>query len=126
MRKSSKLFNICIVCLMSILILSALGAGQAYAKWVNYSFVNHSGRTIKNLYITSTGYDSWGKDLLGSSVLSNGESVGLRYNNNVRYFDLKVVFMDNDYVTFSRYDYRSIWRVTIYRSGSNRYTIQGN
>lgn len=124
MRKS-RLFNVCVLLLMSLLIISTLGATSASAKWVNYNFYNYSGRTIKNLYITSSKYGNWGSDLLKSSVLSNGGSVGLRYDNRVRYFDVKVVWMDGSSVTWSSYDYRSVWRITLYRKGSTYY-IKGN
>ena len=124
--KRSKQFKLSIICSLSIMFLFALGAKQASAKWVNYSFVNHSGLTIKNLYITSSGYGNWGKDLLGSSVLHNGNRVNLRYNNNSRYFDVKVVFMNNDYVTFMRSNYGYAKRITLYRSGYNKCALEKN
>lgn len=120
MRKS-KLINLCAVCLLSVLMLSSFGAGTASAKWVSYSFVNYSGYTIKRLYISDSRSGVWGKDLLGSSVLANGNSVRLKYNNRARYFDIKVVWMDDSTSTCSRHDYKSVWRVTMYRDGSSFY-----
>ncbi len=118
MRKSSKLLNVCAVCLLSMLVLSMLGADEASAKWKNYSFKNYSGRTIKNLYISRSGYDKWGNDMCGSSVLSHGESLNMRYDNKYHYFDIKVVWMDNTHSTWSKYNFRSMWRLTLYRDGS--------
>ena len=126
MRRSSKLLNVFAIFLLSILVLSVLGADVASARWRNYSFVNYSGRTIKRLYITGSSSGNWGDDILGSSVLSNGDSVSLRYNDSVRYFDIKVVFMDDDYLTYWRYDYRSVWRVTLFRKDYDTYSVRSN
>lgn len=119
--RRSKILRVCVSCFLSVMILSTFGAGSALARRVSYSFVNYSGYTIKNLYITATGYNKWGSDLLGRSVLSNGDSVSLRYDNSTRYFDVKVVWMDGSDTTWSRVDYRSVWRKTLYRDGSTFY-----
>ena len=124
MRKF-RLFNLCVLCFLSFFVISTLEANVAWAKRVSYSFVNYSGYTIKNLYITGSSYGKWGTDLLGSSVLSNGNSVSLRYDNSVRYFDVKVVWMDGSDTTWSRVDYRGVWRKTLYREGSTFY-LQSN
>lgn len=124
--KRFKLFNAFLSCLLSVLILSTIGADSAFARWIDYSFVNYSGRIIKYLYITATGYDSWGSDILGSSVLGNGDRVGLRYNDDYRYYDVKVVFSDGSDVVFGGHDYRSLWRLTIFHKGGNTYTISSN
>ena len=116
--RRSKLLNLCALCLLSVLILSTFGAGTAFAKWVNYTFKNYSGRTIKRLYISSSGYDKWGDDMCGSSVLSNGESLSMRYNNTSRYFDIRVVWMDDSKATWSKYDFKGMWRLTLYDEGS--------
>ena len=102
-------------------MLSTLGADSALAKWINYSFKNYSGHTIKNLYISSSGYRKWGDDMCGSSVLSNGESLSMRYNNTSRYFDIKVVWMDGSSATWSKRDFKGMWRLTLFKNGSNYY-----
>ena len=109
------------LCFLSACIIFTFGVGIALAKRVSYSFINYSGNTIKNLYITGSSYRKWGPDLLGSSVLSNGNSVSLNYDNSVRYFDVKVVWMDGSDTTWSRLDYRGVWRKTLYREGSTFY-----
>ena len=120
-----KFVNVCCVFLLSVVILSLIGADLASARWINYSFVNRSGRTIKNLYISQAGYRYWGDDMLGNSVLSHGSSWSMRYNNTSRYFDIKVVWMDGSSVTWDNYDFRGMWRLTLRRRGS-RYSISKN
>ena len=114
-----------ILCLLSVFFLSMLDAKSAFAKRVSYSFVNYSGRTVKRLYITGYDYNNWGSDILGDSVLSNGDSVSLNYDNKVRFFDVKVVWMDNSSTTWKKFSYKSVWRVTLYRDGSTYY-LKGN
>ena len=125
MRKS-KIFSACVSCILSLLILSAYGADSAFASWKNYSFVNYTGRTIRNLYITATGYNKWGSDLLGNSVLGNGDSVSLRYNNDYRYYDIKVIFSGGDEIVFEKCDYKAVWRMTIFHRYGSTYTVRRN
>ena len=124
--KNSKLCKVCALCFLSVLILSTFGAKSAFAKWKSYSFFNYSGHIVKYLYITATGYDSWGKDLLGSSVLGSGDSVSLRYNDKYRYYDVKVVFSDGDDLIFRKSDFRNVWRKTLFHRSGTTYTLKSN
>ncbi len=118
---SMRKFKLCVLCFLSVFIIFTFGTGIALAKRVSYSFVNYSGYTVKNLYITGTGYDRWGKDLLGKSVLNNGDGIRLTYDNKTRYFDIKVVWMDGSDSICRSHDYKSVWRVTLFRDGSSFY-----
>lgn len=111
-----KLDKLCVLCLASILILSDFGSDSAHAKMKEYSFVNYSERAIRSLYITPSSYDKWGKDLLKGTVLKNGDSYTIRYSDTIRYFDIKVVWTDGSNVTWTEYDYSSIWRLTLFRN----------
>ena len=130
MRRTN-LFRLFILCLVSAAALSLYGADPASAKSVRASFVNHSGHVIKYLYMSSHGDNSWGNDLLGSSsVLGNGESTTFTYNNNfnryIRYCDIKVIFGNDDYVTFWNVDLKGLWRITLFWNYGSTYTIQRN
>ena len=126
MRKS-KLSSLC---LMSVIILSLFAAGTASAKSVRGSFVNHSGMIVKYLYMSSHGDNEWGRDLLGSTVLGNGESGSFSYNNNfkryARYCDVKIVFANDKYLTFWNIDLRGLWRLTLYWKHGSTYSLQRN
>ncbi len=121
-----KKYKLFFLCLLSVLVFTAFGSGTAFARWKSYSFHNHSGRIIKYLYITSSGSGDWGGDLLGSEVLGSGDSVSLRYNDDVRFFDVKVVFSDGSDVTFWKADYKNVWRKTIFHRGGTTYTLSSN
>lgn len=121
--KKSKMF---FVCFMSVLILSTFEADTASAKWRNFSFINYSGRIVKYLYISQSGYDRWGYDILGSStVLGNGDSHSCRYDDRYRYFDVKVIFADGSDAIFVNHDFRRLWRLTLFNRGGT-YTIRSN
>jgi len=72
------------------------------------TIVNNTGYTIWYIYLSSTASSSWGNDMLGSSVLMNGNSytVNLPYAlNAVNRYDIKVVDSDGDSYTK--------WNVTV-------------
>ena len=125
--KKSKLYSIS---LMSAIILSMFTIGTASAKSVRCSFENHSGTVVKYLYMSPHSYDNWGEDLLGNTVLWNGESGSFRYNNNfrvyARYYDIKVVFANGDYVTFWNIDFKGLWRLTFFWKNGSTYSIKRN
>ena len=121
----STLLTLVKVFVLAAFLVALPQSSVSATQWIDYRFVNHTGYTIKELYITRTGYNNWGTDLLGSSVLSNGESKGLRYNTDWRYWDVKIVFMNNEVITWSHVDYSGTWRKTVYRDGS-RYMISNN
>ena len=106
---------------VSVVLLVVLFASTAFAARRNFTFVNYSGRTISYLYIRWSGFRDWTSDLLGNSVLSSGDSVGLWYNNKHRYFDVYVVFSDGESQSFSWHDFQSMRKLTIFRRGSTYY-----
>ena len=114
------------ICLLSVLIIFVLGNGTALAKRHNFSFANYCGRSVVLLYINASSANTWGSDILGrGNILANGDSFGCWYNDKYRYFDVKVVFADGSDAVFSRYDFKNLWRLTLYKKG-NTYYIKGN
>lgn len=123
--RNFKLRSVCGVLLLAAIILSTFGAGTASARRRNFSFVNYSGRIVSYLYITQSAYRKWGHDLIGSTVLANGDSCGCWYDDRIRYFDVRVVFSDGSDAVFMRHSFRGLWRLTLFnRNGT--YTIRSN
>lgn len=119
-----KLRNMCGVCLLAVIVLSTFGSDSAYAKHVDYLLNNLSGRVIRNLYIYASGHKNL-KDMLGSSVLVNGDTWSMWYENKYRYFDIIIVWSDGSTAEWYRYDFRGMWRLTVYRDG-DYYRIRKN
>ena len=123
--KKFKQFKLPVICLLSVMIIAAFGASTASAKWINFQFKNFSGRTIMRLYVSQHNYRKWGEDMCGDSVLRNGEVASIRYNDRSRYFDIKVVWMDGSDSIWENYDFKNMWRLTLFQDGST-YRISKN
>jgi hypothetical protein len=59
----------------------------------SFSFINRSGETIQELYVSSTQRDSWGQDRLGRNTLASGQDrwIDLPSNEGCS-VDIRVVF----------------------------------
>ena len=112
-------FNIAAVkgtaaCLAVVLCLAASVATPAAARndRVRVGIRNDSSYDIYRIFMSSTGDDSWGQDLLGDSVLRTGASIAVTAGPG-RY-DLKLVDEDGDackVMNLSLYGDEA-WRIT--------------
>jgi hypothetical protein len=89
----------------------ALTAGAASNR-VRVGITNGSSYDIYHLYVSSTGNNSWGRDLLGDAVLGTGDSVAVTAVPGK--YDLKLVDEDLDVCTVMGLDLYSdaSWRIT--------------
>lgn len=62
----------------------------------DFRFVNSSGQTLWELYVSPASDDSWNSDILGRSVLESGRAMMVRFpgRGNECTYDLKMV-MEN-------------------------------
>ncbi len=62
----------------------------------NVAIVNQTGNTIWRFYGSRTSTSSWEEDILGSSVLSNGEAINIDFDDGTGscVFDMKAEFRD--------------------------------
>jgi hypothetical protein len=61
----------------------------------SFVFVNSSGRTIREVYVSLSTENSWGPDRLGANVLQPGQSLSISLPaGNVCTVDMRVVYMD--------------------------------
>lgn len=97
-----------------VILLVVLLANTASAAWKTFEFVNRSNQTIRSLYISSSGNNDWGDDLLGRYILEPGDSVSISYNARYRYYDLKVIFAGGKDITCWGHDFRSLWKLTFF------------
>ena len=115
--KKSKLF---VLYLISVLAISSLGAGIALAKERTYKFINHSGHDIILLYCVPSSLGNWDSDILGSSVIKDGRSCGLWYNDNYRFFNMRFIFKDGSEAIFTSIDFKNLWKLTLHMSDDTR------
>jgi predicted small secreted protein len=74
---------------------SAEVQGQAQQ---NFTVVNNTGHTVMTLNVSPSNEDSWGPDILGSSVLANGESAQVTFPRGEAQcsWDIKATYDDGD------------------------------
>jgi hypothetical protein len=77
----------------------ALTAHQALASKYDFRVYNDSVITIKELYISTSGSDLWGHDVLGSEVLESGENTQILFGDmsaNSCLYDIQAKFSNGD------------------------------
>ena len=88
--------------LMTAVVLSlpiaAFNVGSALADQRDFTVVNSTSVPIRHLYVSPTGENSWGDDILGKDVLTSGDSTLVYFtdNANICSYDIKAVFDNND------------------------------
>ena len=109
-----------------LVLLFTLRTSTAFADRKYFSFVNHSGRVIRHIYIIRSGYSYWVvDDCIRGAVLRDGDSCECWYNDNFRYFDVRVVFSGGLDAIFYRHDFNNQWRLSIFLKGDT-YCIKSN
>lgn len=67
---------------------------QAELTGADFRVWNRSGRTIREVYVSSSANNSWGSDRLGERLLPSGRYWTIRQSETGCSFDLRVVFED--------------------------------
>jgi hypothetical protein len=76
----------------------AATALPSYAANRDFRFVNNSGETLWELYVSPVSDSSWNSDILGRSVLESGRAMMVRFpgRGNECNYDLKMVMENGD------------------------------
>ncbi len=92
--------------------LSFIGILFVFASFTLYSeasikvtFVNNTGYTVKELYVSPTNHDDWYDNLLKGSAVPNGASIQIsipQYNSDSFVYDLMAVDTQGD--SYSKYE----------------------
>jgi hypothetical protein len=82
----------------AVLALTALPAPAANR---DFRFVNNSGQTLWELYVSPASDSSWNSDVLGRSVLESGRAAMIRFpgRGSECDYDLKMVMENGDSYT---------------------------
>ncbi len=77
-------------------ITTVLSVGAAVAGDVDFTLVNRTGYDLREVYVSPSNKNAWGKDRMGDKVLENGRSrLFLFSDKSACTQDLKVVFDDD-------------------------------
>ena len=96
-------------------LASAFLTSPSFAGDADFTLLNRTGYTLREIYISPTHRNSWGDDRLGKSYLDNGKSRLFRFSDKSSCKqDLKVVFDDDDSeVVWEEFDLCEINNVTL-------------
>jgi hypothetical protein len=85
----------------SIAVIVAASAMSADAANRDFRFVNNSGQTLWELYVSPASDDTWNRDVLGQSVLESNRAMMIRFPGKGEecVYDLKMVMENGDSYT---------------------------
>jgi hypothetical protein len=101
--------------LATAMIAGSLAATQSIAGDADFTLVNKTGYTIREIYISPSHKGNWGNDRMGSNTLGNNKSRLFKFSDKASCDqDLKVVFDDGDAeVVWEEIDLCTINKVSI-------------
>jgi hypothetical protein len=77
-------------------VISAITAGAAFAGDADFTLLNKTGYTLREVYLSPSHKSAWGRDRMGDSYLDHGRSRLFKFSDKSSCVqDLKVVFDDD-------------------------------
>ncbi len=91
----------------------------AFAGAQDFVLVNNTGYPIYRVNVSAASTSNWEEDILGSSVLMNGESVRVNFGaGNQQYWDIQAIFEDGSSIAWYGIDLLSTYQVTLNNDGT--------
>ena len=119
--------NLVKVLALAAFLLASIQTASA-AEWKDCELYNYTDRTVTEVYMCAVEYDinEYGmNNLEGLPPLQNGASILIQYNAEYRYYNLKVVFDNGEFVDWENVDCNNMSKITLYKNGSD-YRAQVN
>ena len=82
-------------------LLAQQGSSQSKA---NFWFLNNTGKTVQNFYVSPHSQQAWGSDVLGRATLPEGTGTAIIFPAGVHHIcieDFKLVFADGTGQTYT-------------------------
>ena len=77
-------------------IVAAFTSGTAFAGDADFTLVNRTGYALREVYVSPSHKEAWGKDRMGEYTLENGKGRLFKFSDKSSCMqDLKVVFDDD-------------------------------
>ena len=78
-------------------VASVLVSSAAFAGDTDFTLVNRTGYTLREVYVSASNKNAWGNDRMGEGYLDNGRSRLFKFASaNACMQDIKVVFDDDE------------------------------
>ena len=116
--KKLKIISLFSVVLLSVFLLAGCGGSSdkssssdeetSYSQ--DFTVVNDTGIEVYSLYVSPTGEDSWGDDILTTDTLPSGSSTDIVFDSEVndQYWDLMIADSAGTTVEWSKIDLFSV------------------
>lgn len=103
-----KMFLVALAAAMFLVAIPALAADQ------DFTLHNHTGRTMKALFVSEVGSDDWGSDILGQDTIEDGGDVSVKFDRGEDKckWDVRGEFEDGSYAEVRDVDFCSVSEVT--------------
>lgn len=101
--------------LLAVATVAALTSSVAFAGNADFTLSNRTGYDIREVYLSASNRDAWGKDRMGDIVLEKGKSRVFKFNSSAACKqDLKVVFDDDESeIEWKGFDLCEINKITL-------------
>ena len=101
--------------LIALLLLLATAA-PAFAGKQDFTLINQTGFDIHEVYIAPHGGEDWEEDVMGKSILVDGQSVAIKFapTNKTKEWDLKVVNKDGRAIVWEKLNLLEISKGTLH------------
>ena len=120
--KKLKILSLFSVVLLSVFLMAGCGGSSdksssdeeaAYSQ--DFTVVNDTGIEVYSLYVSPTGEDSWGDDILTTDTLPSGSSTDIVFDSEVndQYWDLMIADSAGTTVEWSKIDLFSVSEITL-------------
>ncbi len=108
--------------LLFAMVMAFAVSGTALAGSQDFTLVNGTGQTIREIYLSPTSLSEWiYQDELGREVLRPGQDIFLDFDprDNVQYWDVKVVYENGNEDYWIGLDLYRIYSLTIRPGGAS-------
>ncbi len=98
-----------------LLVLFALPVSASEADQ-DFRLVNKTGYELDAVFLSPTGANNWGRDVMGRDVLGDGEAVNIKFSRKTKDcdWDLKVVYsIDDSSAVWHDIDLCTVEKITI-------------
>lgn len=91
-------------------------ASGAFANDADFTLKNKTGYQIDEVYISLPSSKNWGKDIMGTGALGDGDKVKITFphGNGACKFDIKVKYNDGDEASWASVDLCEYETITLY------------
>ena len=101
--------------LMFCAISTVVAAGTAFAGDADFTLVNRTGYALREVYVSPSHKNAWGKDRMGEYTLEHGKARLFKFSDKSSCKqDLKVVFEDDESeVIWEEFDLCELSKITL-------------